>query len=279
MPEQYYLDSELRVAQSPEGLKQAICKVKDRLKDPVLVKVDHPEDVRKPSNPTGVEVVAHNGNFVSQIPQETERFKTEVIKDVATRKEEIKLETLHRKILRYIKINNGSNLKTVYLAHGLSYRRGNTIRKKLERGGYLISENVNTETGKAIKVYMTEKSHRFLENKEDSRRLGGEWHRGTVETIARLMESRGFIALREYHGVDLLIKKGSESVAYEIETLKTTKDLVHAVQNALKASKVADRVEMVVKDRTAKRKLREAISQSIMRNYRCLKIQLPDEYQ
>jgi hypothetical protein len=74
------------------------------------------------------------------------------------------------------------------------------------------------------------------------------------------------------------VDKGSETVAVEVESLSGTKDCVNAVANVMKAARLADRVEVVVKNRQRANKLQRYLWESPLRSYRGLTIRLLKEY-
>jgi hypothetical protein len=251
-----------------------ICKATDRMDGPVLVKVDH--EVVDKSDVGPEKIKAHNKDFVMEIPEDAIPIGREELREFG---EGIKLGNLHRKMLRYIASEGYPNLKSAYLSHGLSYERGNTVRKKLEMGaGFISSEVVSTESGKETRLSLTEKGEKYLENLEDARRLGGDWHRSAVDAVASHYESQGFIVRKEYRDIDVFVDKGSEELAIEVESLEGTKDYVHAAHNALKALRRADRLEIVVKDNASARKLKKALGRSPLRSSRAIKIMLLDKY-
>jgi len=110
------------------------------------------------------------------------------------------------------------------------------------------------------------------------RRLGGPWHRFAEEQIAGFNQSQGFVVHVEYQDVDVFVNKGSETVAVEVESLSGTKDFVSAVSNVMKAIRIADRVEVIVKDNTSTNKLQQHIWKSPLRTYRSLSIRLLEEH-
>jgi predicted transcriptional regulator len=257
---------------------EAICRIKDRLKDPVLVKIDAPEDVRK-IEPTPEEILAHNGNFVAFVPQDSDVFKPVLRKEFSHISREDKLTPLHRKILRYLKINYGANLKSTFISQGLSYRRGNGMKKHLESKGLIYSERVSTSTGHETRLYLTDKGHKYLENTEDARRLGGKWHKDAVEVIVKYNEARGFVVRREWKDADVFVDMGSGTKIYEVESLDRSKDYVHAVSNAVKSLLRADLVEVIVKGRVERKKLLQELRNSPARNQLSrIKIKLLKEY-
>ena len=66
--------------------------------------------------------------------------------------------------------------------------------------------------------------------------------------------------------------------AIEVESLSGTKDLVNAVQNAVKALRLADSLEIVVKNRHAAETLKKTLMQSPLKNARRIKIYQLDRY-
>jgi hypothetical protein len=179
---------------------------------------------------------------------------------------------LDRKILRYIKINAGVNLKNAFISLGVSYRRGNNIKNKLKGLGLIRSEKVCTDTGKEIQLYLTPEGERYLHNTEDTRRLGGKWHRSAVNAVARYYRARDYRVRLEYRDVDVFVDKDLEKIAIEVESLSGTKDLVNAVQNAIKALKLAERLEIVVKNKESAKRLMKALKQSPLKDIRRIKI-------
>ena len=113
---------------------------------------------------------------------------------------------------------------------------------------------------------------------KDGLRLGGPWHRLAVEQIAGFYQSQGFVVRVEYRDVDVFVHKGSETVAVEVESLCGTKDYVSAVSNVMKATRIADRVEVIVKDNAGANKLQQHIWESPLRSYRSLSIRLLEEH-
>lgn len=237
----------------------AICKA-SRLDDPVLVKVDY--EVVDKSEISPEEIRAHNKGFVPETPAQWEGFEPAARKEFAGFAGRDKLTPIQRKILRYLKINHGANLKRTYMAHGMSYRRGNTTRKRLEGAGFITSKGVETEKGKETRLYLTDKALRYLQNTEDSRRLGGAWHRSAVKKVVKCYSDMDYTVRREYRDMDVFVDKGSEKLAVEVESLSGSKDYVHAVSNAYKALRRADRVEIVVKDKASAKKLLGALMES-----------------
>jgi hypothetical protein len=71
-----------------------------------------------------------------------------------------------------------------------------------------------------------------------------------------------------YRDIDVFVENGSEKFAVEVESLSGTKDVVHAVQNAAKALKLAGRLEIVVKNRQVAERLKRALMQSPLKNDR-----------
>jgi hypothetical protein len=257
-------DARKHLGRLPTGW--AVCRVKDRFPESVLVKVDH--ELLDKSELSEEKIKAHNKGFVSEMS-----FPEPVS---ITRKRPIdgrdKFTQLDRKILRYIKINAGVNLKNAFISLGVSYRRGNKIKNKLEGLGVIRSEKVCTDAGKEIQLFLTAEGDRYLQNTEDIRRLGGKWHQSAVNTVARHYRARDYRVRLEYRDVDVFADKGSEKVAVEVESLSGTKDLVNAVQNAIKALKLTNRLEIVVKNIEAAKKLGEALNQSPLKNMGRIKI-------
>jgi hypothetical protein len=99
-----------------------------------------------------------------------------------------------------------------------------------------------------------------------------------VEQIAGFYQSQGFVVRVEYRDVDVFVHKGSETVAVEVESLCGTKDYVSAVSNVMKANRIADRVEVIVKDNAGANKLQQHIWESPLRSYRSLSIRLLEEH-
>ncbi len=91
------------------------------------------------------EIKFHNSDFVKEDPREARGLKPIVTGQFSGPTEREQLTSLQRKILRFLKINHDVKLKSTYISHGLSYRRGNTIRKKLEGAGKIFSRVVETE--------------------------------------------------------------------------------------------------------------------------------------
>jgi hypothetical protein len=176
-----------------------------------------------------------------------------------------------------MEFKDGSNLREVYNSMGLSYRRGNSFRKYLEGQGYVYSQLKITKYGKETRLYLTPKGKKAL-GIPDGRRLGGPWHRLAVEQIAGFYKGQGFVVRVEYQDVDVFVDKGSETVAVEVESLSGTKDYVSAVSNVMKATRIADRVEVVVKDNASANKLQQHIWESPLRSYRGLSIRLLEEH-
>ena len=138
----------------------AISKSGDRMSEPVLVKVDY-EKLEK-SEVSSEEIRVHNRGFVMEIEEVPEEQKTTYSNEFAHPSGVMKFAPIYGKILRFLKINDGANLKTVYIAHGLSYRRGNTARKKLEGAGLVSSQEVETETGKETRLFLTDEGENYL---------------------------------------------------------------------------------------------------------------------
>jgi DNA-binding MarR family transcriptional regulator len=257
---------------------EAICKVKDRLKDPVLVKIDAPDEVRK-IEPSPEEIKAHNGDFVPEIPEEIMGSKPKRMQEVLSG---IKLTPIQRKILRITKINNGVNLSSIFKDHlGVNYGRGGRLIKPLEAGDFIrIDRNVSTPTGKENRIFITEKGREHLKNTYDARRLGGKWHRKAVDIVAAYYQAKGFFVRLEYRDVDVFVDMGTETVAVEVEALLSGRgaDIAQAISNALKASKIANRIEMVVRNKTSGEKLIKALIFSPLKSYNGLTIRLLDEY-
>jgi predicted transcriptional regulator len=249
-----------------------MCRVKDRFPESVLVKVDH--ELLDKSELSEEKIKAHNKGFAYEVSY-TDPVGISPKRLIDGRD---KLTQLDRKILRYIKINAGVNLKNAFISLGVSYRRGNTIKNKLEGLGVIRSEKVCTDTGKEIQLYLTPEGKRYLQNTEDTRRLGGKWHQSAVTTVARYYQSRDFRVRLEYRDVDVFVDRGSEKIAIEVESLSGTKDIVNAVQNAIKALWLADRLEIVVKNRQAGTRLKKALNQSPLKNDRKIKIYQLDHY-
>ncbi|MBW2208302.1 MAG: ATP-binding protein [Deltaproteobacteria bacterium] len=256
----------------------AICRVKDRFPESVLVKVDF-EYVNKSDLSPG-EIREHNEDFVSEASQEIAQPEPVSGGEFAVFSRRDKLGHLDRKVLRYLKINKCPNLRNCYIAHGLSYRRGNTIRKRLEGAGLIYSKVVSTETGKEIRLSLTDKGMDYLKNTEDYRRLGGKWHRSAVQRIASHYEAQGYRVRLEYRDIDVYAEKNGERVAIEAESLSGTKDVVHAVSNVRKALRLADRVESVVKDKASAKKLQDALRNSPLqpKDFGRVKIRLIGSY-
>jgi hypothetical protein len=263
-------DARKHLGRLPTGW--AVCRVKDRFPESVLVKVDH--ELLDKSELSEEKIKAHNKGFVSQIsytdPASIARKRPIDRRD--------KFTQLDRKILRYIKINAGVNLKNAFISLGVSYRRGNKIKNKLEGLKVIRSEKACTDTGKEIQLFLTAEGDRYLQNTEDTRRLGGKWHRSAVNALARYYRARDFRVRLEYRNVDVFADKGSEKIAVEVESLSGTKDLVNAVQNAIKALKLADRLEIVVKNRQAAARLEKALNQSPLDSFKRIKIYQLDHY-
>ena len=78
--------------------------------------------------------------------------------------------------------------------------------------------------------------------------------------------------------MDVFVDKDSEKVAVEVESLYGTKDVVHAVQNAVTALEVADQLEIVVTDMKAAKRLRKALKQSPVKKDKKIKIYQLDHY-
>jgi hypothetical protein len=255
----------------------AVCKSGDRMNEPVLVKVDY-EAVEK-SEVSPEEIREHNGDFVSEIPEESLHARPEERKGIAEFPGRDKLGTLDKKMLRVITSAKPPNLRNVYTSLGVSYRRGNTLRQRLARAGLIVSEDdIPTEKGKETRLYLTEAGERYFAKTLEAKRLGGEWHRSAVQKVAGHYREQGFVVHEEYRDIDVFVDRGSEEVAVEVESLSGTKDYVHAVSNALKALRRADRLEIVVKDRASGKKLKEALNRSPLKSSRAIKIRLLDEY-
>lgn len=238
---------------------RAICRVKDRFPEKVLVRFNY-ESVDK-SELTPQEIQEHNKDFVS--PVEAEGYKPIVLEPLMEIMRRDKLVRLHRKILRFIKINNGTNLRNLNLSLGLSYGQSERLRKPLLGLGYIdVVERIPTDKGSETRVYLTDKGNEYLKNTEDARRLGGEWHQDAVYKIAAHYRDLRYDVRLEYRDVDVYAEKLGEKIAIEVESLSGTKDLVQAVWNIHKALKLADRVESVVKDNQAAKKLKEALKKS-----------------
>ena len=111
------------------------------------------------------EIKKHNGEFVSEVPMEERRPKPieEVPKEQLDRRD--KFTPVMKKILRYVKINPGVNLKTAYISLGVSHRRGNFLRNKLESMGLIESREIATDSGKEVRLYLAEKGEKALDNK------------------------------------------------------------------------------------------------------------------
>ena len=190
-----------------------------------------------------------------------------------------KLGSLDKKMLRVITSAKPPNLRNIYTSLGVSYRRGNTLRQRLSRAGLIVSEDeIPTEKGKETRLYLTELGELSLAKSLEGKRLGGEWHRSVVSKVAAYYREKGFIVHEEYRDIDVFVDKGSEKVAVEVESLSGTKDYVHAVSNAVKASRLADRVEIVVKDKASARKLNKALKESPLKNFGGIKIKLISNY-
>ena len=148
-------------------------------------------------------IKAHNRDFVSEV--EYSKPVPTASKEPIDRRD--KFTPIEREILRYLKINPGVNLKDAYISLGVSYRRGNLIRNKLEGVGIVRSEKVATDTGKEIRLYLTPNGEQVLDNTEDSRRLGGEWHRSAVQQVAAHYKARDYKVRLEYKDVDVFIHR------------------------------------------------------------------------
>jgi hypothetical protein len=263
-------DARKHLGRLPTGW--AVCRVKDRFPESVLVKVDH--ELLDKSELSEEKIIAHNKGFVSEVSY-TNPVSIAHKRPIDGRD---KLTPLDRKILRYLKINSGVNLKNAFISLGVSYRRGNNIKNRLEGLGVIRSEKVCTDAGKEIQLYLTPEGDRYLQNTEDSRRLGGQWHRSAVQQVASYYRNREYRVRIEYRDIDVFVNKGSEKIAIEVESLSGTKDLVNAVQNAIKALRLADRLEVVVKNRQAATRLKKALNQSPLNSFKRIKIYQLDHY-
>ncbi len=252
----------------------AICRVKDRFPETVLVRVDH-EPLDK-SELTLEEIKAQNGDFISQAPEGqrlVETIRSEALSPLAAGK---KLGTIHRKMLRVIAASGKvPNLKEIYLSMGLNYRQGRRARNRLlELGLIEMDERVPTASGVETKVYLTDKGRTILAETEEARRLGGDWHRSTVQKVAGHYERLGFFVRKEWRNIDLLVDKGDERVAVEVESLISCRanDLTQAVSNIMNGLRHADRVQVIVRDRRSARKLKEALEESPVPKHAPVKI-------
>ena len=155
-------------------------------------------------------------------------------------------------------------MKDCYLSLGLSYRRGNTVRKRLENSGLIYSEqDITTQNGKETRLYLTDEGKKYLNKTVEARRLGGDWHRKAVQIVADYYRALGYTVRLEYRDIDVYAEKDGEKVAIEVESLAGGKDLVQAAWNVQKALALGvDRVESIVKNEQAAMKLRKALKKS-----------------
>jgi hypothetical protein len=259
------LDGEQRKYLGMLPMGWAICRVKDRFPEKVLVKVDYERQEKTEVSPE--EIRRHNGDLIQNpTPVESAPIAQLVSED-----------KLDREYLEFMKFQDGSNLRNVYNSMGMSYRRGNSFRRYLEGQGYVYSQIMITKKGKETRLYLTPKGKKAL-GMRDGRRLGGPWHRLTVKDVVKFYQAQGFIVRVEHQDIDVFVDKGSETVAVEVESLSGTKDYVNAVANVMKASRLADRVEVVVKDRQSANKLQGYIWESPLKSYRGLSIRLLEEH-
>jgi ABC-type oligopeptide transport system ATPase subunit len=256
----------------------ATCRVKDRFPESVLIKVEFEKFDKSESSPEKIR--KHNADFVMEAPREIVESKSIEAAQFVEFGGRDKLRYLDRKILRYLKIHKSANLKSCYIAHGLSYERGNTIRKRLEGAGLIESEIVSTVRGKETRLFLREKGLDYLKNLEDSRRLGGEWHRSAVQKVASHYESLGYLVRIEYRDVDIYAENEDEKVAIEVESLSGSKDLVQAAWNIQKALRVADRVESIVKNKKSADKLNKCLKKAPIEEqcFNKIRIKLIDSY-
>ena len=249
---------------------QAVCRVKDRFREKVLVKVNFESMDKTPLSPE--EIKSRNGDFVS--PVETQGYESESEEALAGR---VKLAPLDRKILRYLKINNGTNLRNLNISFGLDYGQTRRIKKRLVNLGLIdVVERVPTAAGSETRLALTKKGIDFLDSLGDARKLGGEWHRSAVERVASHYRKQGYTVLLEHRGMDAhVVELG---LGIEVESMSGTKDVVRAVSNIHKALRIVSRVESVVKDNKASEKLLEALKESPLESFDAVKIRLLGEY-
>jgi hypothetical protein len=240
----------------------AICRVKDRFPESVLVRVDF-ETIDK-SEPLPEEIRRQNGDFVPEGATETWNKKPIWVGPLTVFPGREKLTPLNGKMLRYLATHDGANLKNCYLSLGLSYGRGDRVRNRLlKRGLIWMDEKVPTSTGTESRLYLTDKGNEYMSRTEEVRRLGGEWHRSAVQDIAAYYESMGYLVRTEYRDIDIYAERNGEKIGIEVESLSGGKDFVQAVWNIQKALALGvDRVESVVKNKESAKKLKDAIQRS-----------------
>ena len=117
-------------------------------------------------------------------------------------------------------------------------RRGNIIKNKLVSSGYIESKEIKTANGRIMLFVLKEKAKMFLENQgfRVYRDRNGIEHRYWKWRIANYYRNKGyrvFIEKKINGGVDVAVKKGSRSIAIEIETGKS--DFIKNIMKDLKA--------------------------------------------
>ena len=257
----------------------AICRIKDRFPESVLVKVDYEHLDKSQVSPE--EISNHNGDFVNEVLEHNNEPKQIVPRAVTAFTGAKKLGNIHRKMLRSVASGKFPNLKDMYLSLGLSYGRGDRIRKRLLTLGLIeMVERMPTSKGAETRLYVTERGEQHLKQIESKGILGGEWHRSAVERIASYYRALGYTVRPEYRDIDLFAQKGREKIAIEVESLVSGAAEVQAVWNIQKALKYADRVESVVKNKESAKKLRQALKKSpiVRKDLERVKIRLIASY-
>ncbi len=232
----------------------AICRVKDRFPDAVLVRV--PLEVTDKREVSPEEIRQHNGDFVKNVDQKQGLFVNSLTETWEPVPGGSKLEPMERKLLRWVSSHPGSNLKSCYLSLGLTYRQGNRLSDRLESMGYLrIDRDTKTATGSETRLSLTGQGKEAATTGPEARRLGGKWHQKAIRSVARHYERNGYLVRTEFRDIDVVAEKGGERIAIEVESLERAAGETQAVANIRKALEMGYSVVSVVKDEQARQRL------------------------
>lgn len=251
-----------------------------RFSNPVLVKVDYEKIDKRPLSI--LEIINQNGGFVEQIKQDDldaidSITREELTEDTAS----MRLGILHWEMLGKVASGKFPNLRTLNEQIGISYGQSRRLRKRLlDLGLVVLDERISTRDGAETRLLITEKGLNLLKKSGWMRRLGGEWHRSAIDMLEKYYKFKGYKTRREYRGIDLFAKKGSERIAIEAESFSSgTTSEVQAVSNVISAFKYAYRVVSVVPDKESANRLRNALRRSPLKQFDRIKIRLLDDFQ
>ena len=138
---------------------------------------------------------------------------------------------LELRILKHIEQKPFMGTKERYEELGLSSYKGNKAKNSLINKSLIKPVVVNRLTLYDITKEGTQQLSNHGLKLELSPRLGSVEHRYWTEKVKKHYESKGYKVFEEKHDIDLVAKKGNESIAIEVETGKS--NIIKNITNAL----------------------------------------------